>query len=58
MITKGTKLNPQTAQKQQTVYPFLFSDFCAFLRLKLKHETGFRRNVFVPKVPRILTSVA
>jgi len=57
MITKGTKLNPQTAQKQQTVYPFLFSDFCLFAA-KLKHETGFRRNVFVPKVPRILTSVA
>jgi len=48
MITKGTKLNPQTAQKQQTVYPFLFSDFCLFAA-KLKHETGFRRNVFVLK---------
>jgi len=45
---------------------FLLCAFCAFLWLKLlclfvaklKLETDFRRTVFVPRVPRILTSVA
>src|SRR6185295_6296544 len=56
---KKHKPNPQTAQKQPALLPSsLLCDFCAFLWLKLKLETGFRRTVFVPRVPRILTSVA
>jgi|KBSSwiStaDraftv2_1062776.scaffolds.fasta_scaffold73032_2 hypothetical protein len=62
---KSTEKESQTTQERQTVYLFL-CDFCASLWLKLlclfvaklKLETDFRRTVFVPRVPRILTSVA
>jgi len=53
MITKSTEKESQTAQERQAVYLFL-CDFCAFLWLKLKLETGSRRTVFVLRVPRIL----
>jgi len=36
-------------QKDTRVFSFYLCDLCAFLWLKLKLETGFRRNVFVLK---------
>lgn len=55
---KSTKTDSTNSTKAADIFTLSLCALCALLWLKLKLETDFRRNVFVPKVPRILTSVA